>query len=46
MSHDHLERRRPPNRTRFKRHTGICPETFAGMEPVLGQQERFKKQSG
>ncbi|MGM9319378.1 hypothetical protein [Deinococcus aquaticus] len=46
MSHDRLERLRQLNRTRFKRHTGIYPETFAEMEIVLGQRERSKKKSG
>lgn len=46
MSHDRLERLRQLNRTRFKRHTGIYPETFAEMEIVLDQRERSKKKSG
>ncbi|MFW8628289.1 helix-turn-helix domain-containing protein [Deinococcus sp. ME38] len=46
MSHDRLERLRKLNRKRFKRHTGIYPETFAEMELVLDQRERSKKKSG
>nr|WP_255674529.1 transposase family protein [Deinococcus sp. 6GRE01] len=41
-----MERLRQLNRTRFKRHTGIYPETFAEMEIVLDQRERSKKKSG
>nr|WP_255578742.1 transposase family protein [Deinococcus sp. RIT780] len=41
-----MERLRQLNRTRFKRHTGVYPETFAEMEIVLDQRERSKKKSG
>ncbi len=34
------------NRTRFKRRTGIYPETFADMEAVLLEREDAKKNSG
>ncbi|WP_237725098.1 helix-turn-helix domain-containing protein [Deinococcus alpinitundrae] len=34
------------NRTRFKRRTGIYPETFALMEAVLIEREDGKKKTG
>ena len=34
------------NRTRFKRRTGIYPETFALMEAVLIEREGAKKKTG
>ncbi len=46
MSHERLERTLKMNRTRFKRRTGIYPETFAEMETVLVKREATKKKSG
>lgn len=46
MSHERLERTLKMNRTRFKRRTGIYPETFAEMETVLVEREGAKKKSG
>ena len=46
MSHDRLERTLKMNRTRFKRRTGIYPETFCAMESVLVEREHTKKKSG
>ncbi|GGM53015.1 hypothetical protein GCM10008956_31290 [Deinococcus arenae] len=46
MSHDRLERTQKLDRTHFKQHTGIYPETFAEMEIVLHQRERSKKKPG
>ncbi len=34
------------NRQRFKRRTGVYPETFAEMEAVLRQREGQKKKQG
>ncbi len=34
------------NRTRFKRRTGIYPETFLAMEAVLVEREATKTKSG
>ena len=46
MSHERLERTLKMNRTRFKRRTGIYPETFALMEAVLIERESAKKKAG
>ena len=46
MSYGRLERTLKMNRTRFKRRTGIYPETFAEMEAVLVERQRGKKKSG
>ncbi|WP_230289608.1 transposase family protein [Deinococcus sp. 14RED07] len=46
MSHDRLARIRQLNRARFKRHTGIYPETFTHMELVLDERERSKRKPG
>ena len=46
MSHERLERTLKMNRTRFKRRTGIYPETFAAMETVLIEREGAKSKSG
>lgn len=46
MSHERLERTLKMNRTRFKRRTGIYPETFVAMETVLVEREGTKKKSG
>ena len=46
MSYGRLERTLEMNRTRFKRRTGIYPETFAEMEAVLVERQRGKKKSG
>ncbi|QLG11084.1 IS5 family transposase (plasmid) [Deinococcus sp. D7000] len=46
MMHSRLERTLKMNRTRFKRRTGIYPETFAKMEAVLTRRECAKKKSG
>jgi uncharacterized protein YheU (UPF0270 family) len=46
VSYGRLERTLKMNRTRFKRRTGIYPETFAEMEAVLVERQRGKKKSG
>ena len=46
MSHERLERTLKMNRRRFKRRTGIYPETFSIMENVLIEREGIKKKSG
>jgi len=46
MSHERLERTLKMNRTRFKRRTGIDPETFCAMESVLVERENTKRKSG
>ena len=46
MSHERLERALKMNRTRFKRRTGVYPETFADMEAVLVKREGGKRKSG
>ena len=46
MSHERLERTLKMNRTRFKRRTGIYPETFCAMESVLVERENTKRKSG
>ena len=46
MSHERLERTLNMNRTRFKRRTGIHPETFHAMEAVLVERETAKTKSG
>lgn len=46
MAHERLERALKMNRTRFKRRTGIYPETFTDMQAVLVEREHLKKKSG
>jgi len=46
MSHERLERTLKMNRTRFKRRTGISPETFYVLESVLVERENNKTKSG
>ena len=44
MSHERLERTLKMNRTRFKRRTGIYPETFYAMESVLDRTGKHQKE--
>jgi len=46
ISQERLERMLKMNRTRFKRRTGIYPETFSIMENDLIEREGAKKKSG
>jgi hypothetical protein len=46
MGHERLERVLKMDRKKFKRRTGVYPETFVAMEAVLLQREELKKKSG
>lgn len=46
MAHERYERTMKLNRVRFKRRTGVYPETFEAMREVLDQREHAKKKAG
>ena len=46
MAHERYERTMKMNRVRFKRRTGVYPETFEAMRIVVEQREQTKKKSG
>lgn len=46
MAHERFERTMRLNRQRFKRRTGVYPETFEAMRRVLDERELGKRKSG